>query len=122
MSAEQSLFYELENAIKSPRYQNSTNNLNPKSSSLKLESSRQNLEKELGNSKNVFDIIINIISDIHMHAMRYGNPTTNNLIYGRVVLPDDVNDTLYNKLHAKDLLELYKKEGRKVGGSGILLQ
>eukprot|EP01038_Epipyxis_sp_PR26KG_P008120 gene8120-10998_t len=74
------------------------------------------LRKILLQCKNAFDIVLTIISDVHMHAIRYGVPVSTIAIISR---PGEVNDTQYNKVLSKDLLEIYRKDDRKVGGSVI---
>jgi hypothetical protein len=65
--------------------------------------------------RNVCDIVLTMVSDIHIHAVRFGAPS---ISYYAVVRPCEVSDIQYHKVTTRELLELMRRDNRKVGCTG----
>jgi hypothetical protein len=75
-------------------------------------------ERSLVDIRNVCDIVLTMVSDIHIHAVRFGAPS---ISYYGVVRPCEVSDIQYHKVTTRELLELMRRDNRKVGCTGIYI-
>ena len=75
----------------------------------------EEVEKESYESQNIIDVLISFMSDIHIHSIQFGSPST---AYFTINRPREVRDLQFHSMATKDLLELMKKDNRKVGCIG----
>jgi hypothetical protein len=75
----------------------------------------EDVEKEFYESQNIIDVLLTIMSDIHIHSIQFGAP---NASYYAISKPREVRDIQFHNLGTKELLELMKKDNRKVGCVG----
>ena len=75
----------------------------------------EEVEKESYESQNIIDVLISFMSDIHIHSIQVGSPST---AYFTINRPREVRDLQFHSMATKDLLELMKKDNRKVGCIG----
>lgn len=99
LSMEQSRLYQLETEV-------------TENTSTRLRAGSQ--MRELVDIRNVCDILLNMVSDLHIHAVRFGAPS---LSFFTVVRANEVSDIQYHKITTRELLELMKKDNRKVGST-----
>jgi hypothetical protein len=77
------------------------------------------VEKEFYESQNIIDVLISVMSDIHIHSIQFGQPNTS---YFAISRPREVRDIQFHNLATKELLQLMQKDNRKVGCIGKLLR
>jgi hypothetical protein len=77
------------------------------------------VEKEFYESQNIIDVLISIMSDIHIHSIQFGSPSTS---YFAINRPKEVRDIQFHNMATKELLQLMQKDNRKVGCIGKLIQ
>lgn len=73
------------------------------------------IEKEFYESQNIIDVLISVMSDIHIHSIQFGQPSAS---YFAINRPKEVRDIQFHNMATKELLQLMQKDNRKVGCIG----
>ena len=77
------------------------------------------LEEDMNHCESIVAIVIALITDMSIHAVLFGVSTTGAAL---VIRPGSALDIKYTAISAKELMEIIRKENRKVGCSGEQLE
>lgn len=72
----------------------------------------EDIEKEFYECQNIIDVLLTFMSDIHIHSIQFGAPSTS---YFTISRPKEVRDIQFHNMATKELLQLMQKDNRKVG-------